>query len=133
MLRCGQNIGHLGHFLAFVRENIGPSGYLSMNMAAWQPLVSVCQDFLGSRKGFSPLKAVDRLRYSGPAWVSRCRRLRRHRRLGRRLWLAWFAADLARRLLLLAGSAHVVLVGWFVSSDQNVTPAFSMKVRPGSG
>jgi hypothetical protein len=53
--------------------------------------------------------------------------------LGRRLWLARFAADLARGLLLLAGSAHVVLVGWFVSSDQNVTPAFSMKVRPGSG
>jgi hypothetical protein len=26
-----------------------------------------------------------------------------------------------------------VLVGWFVSSDQNVTPAFSMKVRPGGG
>jgi hypothetical protein len=53
--------------------------------------------------------------------------------LGRRLRLAWFAACFARRLLLLAGSAHVVLVGWFVSSDQNVTPAFSMRVRPGSG
>jgi hypothetical protein len=53
--------------------------------------------------------------------------------LGRRLRLAWFAARFARRLLLLASSAHVVLVGWFVSSDQNVTPAFSMKVRPGSG
>jgi hypothetical protein len=53
--------------------------------------------------------------------------------LGRRLWLAWLAARFARRLLLLAGSAHVVLVGWLGSSDQNVTPAFSMKVRPGSG
>jgi hypothetical protein len=52
---------------------------------------------------------------------------------GRRLWLGRFAARFARRLLLLAGPAHVVLVGWFVSSDQNVTPAFSMKARPGSG
>src|ERR1700727_673584 len=42
LLRCGQNIGHFGHFLAFTRENIGPSGYLSMNMAAWQPSERGC-------------------------------------------------------------------------------------------
>jgi hypothetical protein len=54
-------------------------------------------------------------------------------RQGWRLWLGRFAVDLARRFLLLARSAHVVLVGLLASSDQNGAPAFSMKVRPGSG
>jgi hypothetical protein len=129
MLRCGQNVGHFGHFLAFGRENIGPSGYLSMNMAAWQPS--------GTAAGFR--KTAPRLSKRLIVFAIAVLLGRRDIAvfnvivvLGRRLWLARFAADLARRLLLLAGSAHVVLVGWFVSSDQNVTPAFSMKVRPGS-
>src|ERR1700733_6954652 len=54
-------------------------------------------------------------------------------RQGWRLWLGRFAVDLARRFLLLARSAHVVLVGLLASSDQNGAPAFGMKVRPGSG
>jgi hypothetical protein len=48
LLRCGQNIGHFGRFLDFARENIGPSGYLSMNMVAWQ-LSKRCQQPFISR------------------------------------------------------------------------------------
>jgi hypothetical protein len=133
VLRCGQNVGHFGHFLAFARENIGPSGYLSMNMAAWQLLESGGQGVLHLRKASRLSKrlivfAIAVLLGRRDIAVFDVIVL-----LGRRLWLAWFAARFARRLLLLAGSAHVVLVGWFVSSDQNVTPAFSVKVRPGSG
>jgi hypothetical protein len=37
MLRRGQNIGHSGASSLLGSENIGPAGYLSINMAAWQP------------------------------------------------------------------------------------------------
>jgi hypothetical protein len=113
MLRCGQNVGHFGHFLAFARENIGPSGYLSMNMAAWQPLEHGCPR--ASRKTAS--------RISKRLIVFAITVLLGRRDIaifdvivifGRRLRLARFAASLARRLLLLADSAHVVLVGWLV-------------------
>src|SRR5277367_5395663 len=118
MLRCGQNVGHFGHFLAFARENIGPSGYLSMNMAAWQPLEHGCPR--ASRKTASH-KAASRI--SKRLIVVAITVLLGRRDIaifdvivifGRRLRLARFAASLARRLLLLADSAHVVLVGWFV-------------------
>ena len=37
LLRRGQNIGHSGASSLLGSENIGPAGYLSINMAAWQP------------------------------------------------------------------------------------------------
>src|ERR1700728_1514205 len=132
MLRCGQNVGHFGHFLAFGRENIGPSGYLSMNMAAWQPSEHGCPRASGKKAS----RLSKRLIVFAIAVLLGRRDIPVFDViviLGRRLWLARFAADLARRLLLLAGSAHVVLVGWLVSPDQNVTPAFSMKMRPVAG
>jgi hypothetical protein len=113
MLRCGQNVGHFGHFLAFARENIGPSGYLSMNMAAWQPLERGCP--AASRKTASHISK--RLIVFAIAVLLGCRDIAVFDVIvlqGRRLWLGWLAADLARRLLLLADSAHVVLVGWLV-------------------
>jgi hypothetical protein len=88
-----------------------------MNMAAWQPLEGGCP--AASRKTVSHISK--RLIVFAIAVLLGRRDIAVFDVIvlqGRRLWLGWLAADLA-------DSAHVVLVGWFASSDQNVAPALA--------